>query len=261
MADTEPGRQRLANRWRARVAVPGQLLTSDADILVPAALGATLTPQAVPVLRCRAIVGPANNQLADDSSRACSTHTASPWHLTRCDAGDIVASVAREISHIAEPEVQNLLAAIGGARRPPRRVRPQRPAAPDGSPATPPPATRLIDTEFPHALARRDLAATPLPVMRPDEVVSAALAALRLGEVTASRPSRPGNDRHHQPGQQALALTAAGSPLSSRYQRTLKTISGPEQPPGHARRPAPDRAPRKIVQAWSPPRPASMSGP
>jgi short-subunit dehydrogenase len=28
----------------------------------------------------------------------------------------------------------------------------------------------------------------------------------------------------------------------------LKTISGPEQPPRHARRPAPDRAPRNIVQ-------------
>jgi uncharacterized protein len=40
----------------------------------------------------------------------------------------------------------------------------------------------LIDTEF-HALAGRDLAATPFPVMRPDDVVAAALTALRLGEV------------------------------------------------------------------------------
>ena len=40
----------------------------------------------------------------------------------------------------------------------------------------------LIDTEF-HTLAGRDLAATPLPVMQPDEVASAALAALRLSEV------------------------------------------------------------------------------
>ncbi len=76
----------------------------------------------------------------------------------------------------------------------------------------------LIDTEF-HTLAGRDLAATPLPVMQPDEVASAALAALRLSEVICI----PGL---HDPSmidtitqtQQALLLTAVSSPLASRYQ-------------------------------------------
>jgi uncharacterized protein len=59
----------------------------------------------------------------------------------------------------------------------------------------------LIDTEF-HALAGRDLAATPFPVMRPDEVVTAALAALRLGEVICI----PGL---HDPARLVSTLTSA----------------------------------------------------
>jgi leucine dehydrogenase len=66
-ADTDPGRQQLASRWGARSVNPEQLLTTETDILIPAALGGILTPQAVPALRCRAIAGPANNQLADDT--------------------------------------------------------------------------------------------------------------------------------------------------------------------------------------------------
>jgi short-subunit dehydrogenase len=78
----------------------------------------------------------------------------------------------------------------------------------------------LIDTEF-HTLAGRDLAATPLQVMRPDEVVSAALAALRLGEVICVPGlNDPAMIDTISQAQQALALTAAGSPLSSRYQTT-----------------------------------------
>jgi leucine dehydrogenase len=114
VADTQPGRQRLADRWRARVATPGQLLTSDVDILVPAALGGILTPHTVPALRCRAIVGPANNQLADDTVADLLHAHGITWAPDPVvSAGGIVGSVAREISHLAEPEVQSLLAAIG----------------------------------------------------------------------------------------------------------------------------------------------------
>jgi uncharacterized protein len=76
----------------------------------------------------------------------------------------------------------------------------------------------LIDTEF-HALARRDLAAAPFPVLRPDQVASAALAGLRLGEVICI----PGlNDPSMidaiSQAQRALLLTAVSSPLATRYQ-------------------------------------------
>jgi uncharacterized protein len=75
----------------------------------------------------------------------------------------------------------------------------------------------LVDTEF-HALAGRDLSAAPFPVMRPDEVVSAALAGLRRGEVICV----PGlNDNSMidavSQAQQALLLTAVSSPLADRY--------------------------------------------
>lgn len=114
VADTDPARQHLAARWRARVASPEQLLTSEADIVVPAALGGIITPQVVPALRCRAIAGPANNQLSDDSV-ADSLHargiTWAPDPVV--SAGGVVAAVAREIDHLPEPEVRRLLTAIG----------------------------------------------------------------------------------------------------------------------------------------------------
>jgi glutamate dehydrogenase/leucine dehydrogenase len=114
VADTDPGRQQLAGRWDARLVSPEQLLTTEADILVPAALGGILTPQAVPTLRCRAIAGPANNQLADDSVAYLLHAHGITWAPDPVvSAGGIIAAVAREIDHRPEPEVQSSLTAIG----------------------------------------------------------------------------------------------------------------------------------------------------
>jgi NAD(P)-dependent dehydrogenase (short-subunit alcohol dehydrogenase family) len=70
-----------------------------------------------------------------------------------------------------------------------------------------------------HALAGRELSAAPFPVMRPEEV-AAALAGLRLGEVICvpglNDPSL--TDAVSQ-AQQALLMTAVGSPLAGRYLR------------------------------------------
>jgi uncharacterized protein len=76
----------------------------------------------------------------------------------------------------------------------------------------------LVDTDF-HALAGRDLAGIPFPVMRPDEVVSAALAGLHLGEVICV-PSLndPAMIDTVSQAQQALLMTAVSSPLADRYQ-------------------------------------------
>jgi uncharacterized protein len=75
----------------------------------------------------------------------------------------------------------------------------------------------LIDTEF-HALAGRDLAAAPFPVMRPDEVVTAALAGLRLGEVICIPGlGHPAMIDAVSQAQQELLVTAVSSPLASRY--------------------------------------------
>ncbi|GAA2904014.1 amino acid dehydrogenase [Streptosporangium fragile] len=50
----------LGAAWRS----PDEIVTADVDVLIPAALGGVLTTQVVGDLRCRAVVGPANNQLA-----------------------------------------------------------------------------------------------------------------------------------------------------------------------------------------------------
>ena len=81
----------------------------------------------------------------------------------------------------------------------------------------------LVDTEF-HALAGRDLAGVPFPVMRPDEVAGAALAGLGLGEVVCV----PGlNDPSVivtvSQAQQALLEAAVSSPLAGRYQKEPST--------------------------------------
>jgi leucine dehydrogenase len=65
VSDIDPGKQDLAKALGADWEESGQVLTADADVLIPAALGGVLTRDLVPRLRCGAIAGPANNQLAE----------------------------------------------------------------------------------------------------------------------------------------------------------------------------------------------------
>ncbi|WP_157248234.1 Glu/Leu/Phe/Val dehydrogenase dimerization domain-containing protein [Nonomuraea typhae] len=63
-ADVDPGKRALAEDVGASWTGPDELLGAELDILVPAALGGLLTEELVPRLRCAAIAGPANNQIA-----------------------------------------------------------------------------------------------------------------------------------------------------------------------------------------------------
>lgn len=65
VTDIDPGKQALARKLGAAWAQPEDAMTAQADVLVPAALGGVLTREIVPRLRCTAIAGPANNQLAE----------------------------------------------------------------------------------------------------------------------------------------------------------------------------------------------------
>jgi leucine dehydrogenase len=67
VTDIDPARQRLAEELGARWVAVESAATEEADVLVPAALGGLLDHDLVPRLRCAAVVGPANNQLADDT--------------------------------------------------------------------------------------------------------------------------------------------------------------------------------------------------
>jgi leucine dehydrogenase len=67
VSDIDPGKRALADELGARwTGEPDEAFHAEADLLVPAALGGVFTETSVATLRCGAIAGPANNQLADD---------------------------------------------------------------------------------------------------------------------------------------------------------------------------------------------------
>ena len=66
VTDVDPGKRALAEALGARWTTPARALTAKVDVLSPCALGAVFTSDSVPQLRCRAIAGAANNQLADE---------------------------------------------------------------------------------------------------------------------------------------------------------------------------------------------------
>ncbi|MFD3486995.1 Glu/Leu/Phe/Val dehydrogenase family protein [Streptomyces sp. NPDC058665] len=67
LSDINPAKRQIAAGLDADWAEPEEALFTETDLLVPAALGGIFTQDTVPQLRCAAIVGPANNQLADDT--------------------------------------------------------------------------------------------------------------------------------------------------------------------------------------------------
>jgi leucine dehydrogenase len=63
VTDIDPAKMKIAEELGAAWRSPEEIISTDVDILIPAALGGVLTTRIVPDLRCRAVVGPANNQL------------------------------------------------------------------------------------------------------------------------------------------------------------------------------------------------------
>lgn len=66
VTDVDRDKKTLADEIGAIWIEPEAAYIQATDVLVPAALGGVLTPESVAALRCRAIVGPANNQLSSD---------------------------------------------------------------------------------------------------------------------------------------------------------------------------------------------------
>lgn len=98
ISDSDPCKKTLAERLGAEFLAPSDALISPVDVLVPAALGGILTRELIPQLRCSAVVGPANNQLADpdvaDLLREYNILWA-PGYVV--NAGGVIHAVAREI--------------------------------------------------------------------------------------------------------------------------------------------------------------------
>jgi leucine dehydrogenase len=70
LADVAPAKRMLADELGAAWADPDAALRADVDVVAPCALGGLLDDVSVPELRCRAICGAANNQLAFDAVAA-----------------------------------------------------------------------------------------------------------------------------------------------------------------------------------------------
>jgi leucine dehydrogenase len=64
VSDIVQERRALADELGAEWAEPDAALYADVDVVAPCALGGVLNHDSVPLLRCRAIAGAANNQLA-----------------------------------------------------------------------------------------------------------------------------------------------------------------------------------------------------
>lgn len=69
-ADPVPEIARHARTLGVEIVEPGEVLQTPCDVLSPCAFGGIVTAQVVPALRCRAICGSANNQLADGAAAA-----------------------------------------------------------------------------------------------------------------------------------------------------------------------------------------------
>jgi glutamate dehydrogenase/leucine dehydrogenase len=114
LSDIDAGKKALADRLGATwCADPREALTADVDIVVPAALGGVLTEEIVPELRCRAVVGPASNQLAV-------AHVADALHERGiawvpdyiASAGGVIKAVSIELEACAEDEARQRVLGI-----------------------------------------------------------------------------------------------------------------------------------------------------
>ena len=68
VADVDQSKRELAERLGATWTDPHSAMTAEVDVLAPCALGGVLNDDTVPALRCKAIAGAANNQLASDAA-------------------------------------------------------------------------------------------------------------------------------------------------------------------------------------------------
>ncbi|SEQ88677.1 leucine dehydrogenase [Lentzea xinjiangensis] len=114
VADIDPGRRDLAERWGARWVTPDQALRAEVDVVVPCAVGGILTPASVGGLHCHAVAGAANNQLDHDSTAALLHDRGVLWAPdVIVSGGGIIASVSRELHGLTAAEAQERVRGIG----------------------------------------------------------------------------------------------------------------------------------------------------
>ena len=115
VGDIDETKRGLAAELGAEWVPPGELLGRPADVLVPASLGGLLTAEAARRLRCRAVAGPANNQLAGDEVAGILAERGILWAPdTVVNAGGAIYGVLRELRGQTHDAAMARVGQIGG---------------------------------------------------------------------------------------------------------------------------------------------------
>lgn len=119
VADVDQSKRELAERLGAEWTDPLSALTADVDVVAPCALGGVLNDETVPALRCRAIAGAANNQLASDALDEALAARGILWAPDFvCNAGGILnISVELEPEGYAPDRADARVRAVGDTLR------------------------------------------------------------------------------------------------------------------------------------------------
>ncbi|MFI0538443.1 Glu/Leu/Phe/Val dehydrogenase dimerization domain-containing protein [Streptomyces sp. WSLK1-3] len=128
VTDTDPAARGLAEEVGADWVDPDDVLAAEADILVPAALGGLLTARTVPLLRCAAVAGPANNQLDEPATARLLAARGILWAPdVVVSAGGVIHATGVELRGETEEQLAERLSGIAGTlRRVFRRARTDR---------------------------------------------------------------------------------------------------------------------------------------
>ena len=115
VADVDMSKRGLAEELGASWADPETVLGAEVDLLVPAALGGLLTNDTTATLRCAAIAGPANNQLADDDVADLLSRRGILWAPDFVvNAGGVIYGSAMEMEGCSRADAVARVGAITG---------------------------------------------------------------------------------------------------------------------------------------------------
>jgi len=119
VADVDEGKRALADELGADWTDPAAALLADVDVLAPCALGGALNDETVPALRCKAIAGAANNQLAAETIAEQLTARGILWvpDFVANAGGIINISVELEPEGYAAERADERVRAVGGTLR------------------------------------------------------------------------------------------------------------------------------------------------
>ncbi|MFJ4776247.1 Glu/Leu/Phe/Val dehydrogenase dimerization domain-containing protein [Streptomyces sp. NPDC088762] len=118
VTDVNPDTRSPAAGLGATWVDPDDALAAEVDILVPAALGGLLTARTVPLLRCAAVAGPANNQLDEPGTAGLLAARGILWAPdVVVSAGGVIHATGVELRREPEEQLTQRLSGIAATLR------------------------------------------------------------------------------------------------------------------------------------------------